>query len=153
MYDGVVSACRSHTLGANKSPGHQPVFVSSKLGTFLMKDALQTDRRWLIENTMKANQSAPVIGLEVSPRSDVMDKVEYAKHWRFSVSLINQLLAKGLPHAKVGSRRVRFLVAESDRWMLQTFGAQRFAAKPRSRPEELPAAKGTENPITNQGAT
>lgn len=55
----------------------------------------------------------------------IMDKKQYSRHWLFSVRNVDNLLAQGLPHCKVGARRVRIFVAEADAWMKQRFGTQR----------------------------
>ena len=58
----------------------------------------------------------------------ITDKRGYGRRWGFSTRTIDKLIAQGLPHLKIGKRRVRILVAESDRWMLQRYGTQRRAA-------------------------
>ena len=55
----------------------------------------------------------------------VTDKRGYAEHLQFSVRYIDTLLARGLPHLKVGSRRVRIITAEADAWMKEKYGVQR----------------------------
>jgi hypothetical protein len=57
--------------------------------------------------------------------SDITDKRGYAAHWHFSSRKVDDLLARGLPHLRVGSRRVRILVSEADAWMRQQFAVQR----------------------------
>lgn len=57
--------------------------------------------------------------------SDITDKRGYAARWHFSVRTIDNMIAKGLPHLAVGSRRVRILIPEADAWMRQEFGQQR----------------------------
>jgi hypothetical protein len=49
-------------------------------------------------------------------------------HWRFSLRHIDNLLAKGMPHLKIGSRRVRIIIAEADKWMSEQYGTQRRRA-------------------------
>jgi hypothetical protein len=56
---------------------------------------------------------------------DITDKRGYAERWRFSPRHIDNLLAQGLPHLKIGSRRVRILIDEADLWMRERFGTQR----------------------------
>jgi hypothetical protein len=56
---------------------------------------------------------------------DITDKRGYAERWHFSPRLIDNLLAQGLPHLKIGTRRVRILVEEADAWMRERFGTQR----------------------------
>ena len=57
---------------------------------------------------------------------EITDKRGYAAHWRFSTRTVSNLLAQGLPHCAVGKRRVRIIVAEADRWMLERFGTSRL---------------------------
>ena len=58
----------------------------------------------------------------------IVDKRGFAQRWMFSLRYIDNLLAQGLPHLKIGKRRVRILVDEGDAWMKQKFGTQRRAA-------------------------
>lgn len=55
----------------------------------------------------------------------IADKRQYAARWKFSVRKIDDLLARGLPHLKIGARRVRILIPEADAWMRERFGMQR----------------------------
>lgn len=55
----------------------------------------------------------------------VFDKRGYAGRWRLSPRKIDALLAAGLPHLKIGTRRVRILGPEADAWMHQQFHTQR----------------------------
>jgi hypothetical protein len=56
---------------------------------------------------------------------NVTDKRGYAERWQFSLRHVDNLIAKGLPHLKIGARRVRILTDEADSWMRATFGTQR----------------------------
>jgi len=56
----------------------------------------------------------------------ITDKRGYAARWRFSVRHMDNLLAQGLPHLKIGLRRVRIIVAEADRWMVERFATRRL---------------------------
>ena len=58
----------------------------------------------------------------------ITDKRGYAARWLFSVRKVDDLLARGLPHCKVGQRRVRIVVSEADTWMKAQFQTQRRAA-------------------------
>jgi hypothetical protein len=58
--------------------------------------------------------------------STVTDKRGYAERWHFSLRHIDNLIAKGLPHLKIGARRVRILTDEADAWMRETFGTRRI---------------------------
>jgi hypothetical protein len=55
----------------------------------------------------------------------VTDKKGYGQHWQFSTRKIDDLLAQGLPHLKIGKRRVRIIVEEADVWMHERFSTQR----------------------------
>jgi len=57
---------------------------------------------------------------------NVTDKRGYAQRWQFSLRHVDNLIAKGLPHLKIGARRVRILTDEADSWMRATFGTQRI---------------------------
>lgn len=56
------------------------------------------------------------------------DKRGYAQHWQGSTRWIDGLLAQGLPHLKIGKRRVRICIAEADAWMKSQFSVQRRSA-------------------------
>jgi hypothetical protein len=58
--------------------------------------------------------------------AEIADKKGYGARWSFSVRTVDNLLAQGLPHLKIGQRRVRILVSEADAWMHQRFGQQRI---------------------------
>lgn len=55
----------------------------------------------------------------------ITDKRGYAQRWQGSTRWVDSLLARGLPHCKIGARRVRILVPEADRWMVEQFGTSR----------------------------
>jgi hypothetical protein len=57
--------------------------------------------------------------------TDITDKRGYAEHWSFSTRHIDNLIAQGLPHLKIGKRRVRIVIPEADAWMKERFGTQR----------------------------
>ena len=52
----------------------------------------------------------------------------YVKHWQASERWVSGLLEKGLPHLKIGARRVRIHIPEADAWMQQQFRVQRRGA-------------------------
>ena len=56
---------------------------------------------------------------------EITDKKGYGRRWSFSVRHIDNLIAQGLPHLKIGERRVRIVVAEADDWMRKRFGVRR----------------------------
>jgi hypothetical protein len=55
----------------------------------------------------------------------VTDKKGFGARWLFSPRMIDNLLADGLPHCKVGKRRVRIIIDEADHWMRARYGTQR----------------------------
>lgn len=57
--------------------------------------------------------------------ADIADKRSYGQRWGFSPRHIDNLLAQGLPHLKIGKRRVRIIVADGDAWMKARFATQR----------------------------
>jgi len=61
----------------------------------------------------------------VNPATPITDKRGYGARWLFSARHIDNLLAQGLPHCKMGRRRVRIVVAEADAWMRERFGTRR----------------------------
>lgn len=65
---------------------------------------------------------------QTSLASPFTDKRGFAQRWQGSVRWIDGLLAQGLPHLKIGQRRVRICVAEGDAWMQQQFRVQRRGA-------------------------
>lgn len=69
----------------------------------------------------------------------VTDKKGYAERWLFSPRHIDNFLAEGLPHLKIGDRRVRIVVAEADRWMGEQFGVQRLACRKDKRKNQQTA--------------
>jgi len=56
---------------------------------------------------------------------DITDKRGYAEHWKSSPRWVDNLLAQGLPHLKIGQRRVRIVISEADAWMREQFATQR----------------------------
>jgi hypothetical protein len=59
------------------------------------------------------------------PAGNVTDKPGYGQRWKFSARHIDNLIAQGLPHLKIGKRRVRIIIDEADAWMKERFGTQR----------------------------
>lgn len=55
-----------------------------------------------------------------------MDKRAFAARWLFSIRHIDNLLNQGMPHLKIGKRRVRIIVEEADRWMKTQYRARRL---------------------------
>jgi hypothetical protein len=59
---------------------------------------------------------------------EITDKRGYAARWHGSVRWVDNLLAEGLPHFKIGARRVRISIPEADAWMREQFRVQRRMA-------------------------
>lgn len=57
---------------------------------------------------------------------EITDKRGFAARWKFSARHTDNLLAQGLPHLKIGQRRVRIVVSEADTWMKERFGTRRL---------------------------
>lgn len=55
----------------------------------------------------------------------ISDKRGFGQRWLFSPRHVDNLIAQGLPHLKVGKRRVRIINSEADAWMKERFGTRR----------------------------
>lgn len=66
--------------------------------------------------------------------SPYTDKKGYGKRWQFSTRKCDDLIAQGMPHLKIGARRVRICIAEADAWMQSQFRTQRRAPAKGSGP-------------------
>lgn len=73
-------------------------------------------------------QSTPEVAAGPTKSADILDKRSYGQRWGFSIRKVDSLIADGLPHLKVGARRVRIFANEADSWMRQQFGVQRRGA-------------------------
>lgn len=73
-------------------------------------------------NTQQQPDNATGSPAQASPYTD---KRGYAKRWQFSTRKCDDLIANGLPHLKIGKRRVRICIPEADAWMQQQFRTQR----------------------------
>jgi len=82
---------------------------------------------------MKLNNSCvPETAAGQKPaENNVTDKKGFGARWDFSGRMVDNFLAQGMPHLKIGKRRVRILVDEADAWMKERFGTRRFAAQQR----------------------
>lgn len=58
--------------------------------------------------------------------TSITDKKGFAARWKFSLRHVDNLISQGLPHLKIGARRVRIDVAEGDQWMREQFGTRRM---------------------------
>jgi len=57
---------------------------------------------------------------------DITDKCGFGERWKFSARHVDNFLSQGMPHCKIGKRRVRIVVADADRWMLDRYGVCRI---------------------------
>jgi hypothetical protein len=64
---------------------------------------------------------------ETKPAGNITDKRGFGVRWGFSPRHIDNLIAQGLPHLKIGKRRVRILNDEGDAWMKEKFATRRNA--------------------------
>lgn len=87
--------------------------------------------------------------------AEITDKRGFGQRWRFSLRHLDNLLAQGMPHLKIGLRRVRIEVAEADAWMRERFATRRLgpantAGHPphRRRRHRQPSSSETQGPIT-----
>ncbi|MGO8839070.1 MAG: hypothetical protein ACLQAH_07495 [Limisphaerales bacterium] len=60
--------------------------------------------------------------------AEITDKRGFGQRWLFSTRHVDNLIAAGLPHCKIGSRRIRILIGEADKWMVEKYGTQRRGA-------------------------
>jgi hypothetical protein len=76
--------------------------------------------------------------------SQITEKKGYAARWQFSPRQVDNFLRLGIPHCKVGARRVRIIVADADAWMKERYGTRRRGAALRvvTVPPQQPEAKG-----------
>jgi hypothetical protein len=74
---------------------------------------------------MQPQEHEAITGGALSATTNITDKRGYAKRWQFSPRHVDNLIARGLPHLKIGKRRVRILIDEADSWMRQSYGTQR----------------------------
>ncbi len=68
---------------------------------------------------------APAAGF-LSSAETITDKRGFGKRWGFSIRHVDNLLAQGLPHLKIGKRRVRIILADADAWMKERFACRRI---------------------------
>jgi hypothetical protein len=59
---------------------------------------------------------------------EIVDKAGFARRWSVSTRTVENWLRLGLPHMKLGSRRVRIVIREADAWLREQFYTQRTAA-------------------------
>jgi len=76
---------------------------------------------------MKHKLFAPEAATDTNLPDAITDKRGYGQRWHFSPRHVDNLIALGLPHLKIGARRVRIIVTEADAWMRERFSTQRRA--------------------------
>ena len=75
--------------------------------------------------TKKYNETPEAATSNLKLAVEITDKKGYGQRWTFSTRHVSNLLAQGLPHLKIGKRRVRIDIAEADAWMREKFRVQR----------------------------
>jgi hypothetical protein len=73
----------------------------------------------------ETNSCKPEAAAVTKPAGNITDKRGYAERWDFSTRHIDNLISAGLPHLKIGERRVRILIDEADQWMREKYGTRR----------------------------
>jgi hypothetical protein len=64
---------------------------------------------------MKSNLiTTDAAAVQEKPATEILDKRQFGKRWQFSVRHIDNLLKMGMPHLRVGERRVRIIATEAD---------------------------------------
>jgi hypothetical protein len=58
--------------------------------------------------------------------AEITDKRGYGARYLFSPRHVDNLIAQGLLHLKIGKRRVRIIISEADAWMKERFGTRRL---------------------------
>src|SRR5690242_4418132 len=86
--------------------------------------------------TIKTPESASGALNLAANNEPVTDKRGYAKRVKLSPRTIENFLATGMPHWKIGKRRVRIVVSEADAWMRERFGAQRYGTNPKDNNQD-----------------
>jgi len=76
---------------------------------------------------MPENTSMPEFAAgSLKTAEQITDKRGFATRWKFSIRHVDNLLAQGLPHLKIGKRRVRIITDEADAWMKERFFCRRI---------------------------
>jgi hypothetical protein len=79
----------------------------------------------MMNREFESRSSGDITDGRPAAATNITDKRGYAQRWQFSPRHVDNLIARGLPHLKIGKRRVRILIDEADSWMRQSFGTQR----------------------------
>jgi hypothetical protein len=78
----------------------------------------------MMNRELESKSSAGVMDGTTAAATNITDKRGYAQRWQFSPRHVDNLMARGLPHLKIGQRRVRILIDEADHWMRETYGTR-----------------------------
>lgn len=70
-----------------------------------------------------------IAGAPEPAQSPVTDKQGFGRRWGFSTRQVDNFLGQGMPHLKIGKRRVRIVIAEADAWMHEKFATRRLASR------------------------
>jgi hypothetical protein len=65
----------------------------------------------------------------VGPSTGILTKSAYAARWQVCKRTVDNWLAKGLPHFRIGERCLRIDPDVADSWMRDVFGTQRHGGK------------------------
>ena len=77
---------------------------------------------------MKQTYITPDAATSAQNLAGITDKKGFANRWLFAPRTIDNMLRDGLPHLKIGKRRVRIVIPEADEWMKERFGQHRRGA-------------------------
>jgi hypothetical protein len=84
-----------------------------------------TDSPDILPLIMKAQLFTSELPTDNKQAAGITDKRGFGARWLFSPRHVDNLIKQGLPHLKIGRRRVRIMTDEADKWMIEKFGTQR----------------------------
>ena len=88
------------------------------------------DAKMLLQHTAKTKVAETKSATPHETMTPVAtDKKGFAERWNLSARHINNLMDDGLPHLKIGRRRVRIVLEEADRWMKEKYGVRRLGCR------------------------
>jgi len=67
----------------------------------------------------------PQVAGGIEQSAPITDKKGYGSRWQASVRTVDNWLKAGMPHLKIGARRVRIDIPQADQWMHDRFSVQR----------------------------
>ena len=71
-------------------------------------------------------ESKITVASSEAQQSEITDKAGFAARWGFSRRMVDHFIAEGLPHLKIGERRIRIVIAEADQWMRDKYHTRRL---------------------------